>query len=303
MSTLSYHLKDLKTRKIIKKVGYGVWEICDENYMLKLQEVRIGAGRRCGQVINPLPEKFKNFSASKEVRGHAFRFSVKLPKIERWLQRKQRFGQLGIEFTTIAGGEVILLKGHKVKVFDGSLDIYFAEGWSSFSNDAKVCYLDAIYELERILVGFENKLNVSIRYQGKFKFRPSRQHYSLIRNELAKDFEERKDKLRILAEDGTTWLLIDNSFQLNELETQHTITAQDDNKVVKDDFNALKYKGLSREYLASAINALIEDRKFYAENNRKHVCVIDKLGESVDENTKSIKELKDTIIGLKKKNI
>ena len=130
---------------------------------------------------------------------------------------------------------------------------------------------------------------------GFSNFSVCRQHYSLVKNAIAKDYLNRKDKLHVWDKDGKLWLLIDNSFNLEELENVHTKTSKDDNKIVQDDFNSLKERGLSRDFLANCIDDLIKDRAYHAENMRSHVKAIQKLGDEAENLGRVIKELKNQI--------
>ena len=93
---------------------------------------------------------------------------------------------------------------------------------SYFAQEPLQAFRMAFFDCVRLLVGLENLFH--IRNTGGFKInsnywiKPSRHHYSLINNELAKKLNQDKVKLEIRDEKNKIWMLIDNSFNLNECE-------------------------------------------------------------------------------------
>lgn len=81
----------------------------------------------------------------------------------------------------------------------------------------------------------------------------------------------------------------DNSKGSPEFEAINPKFAVSDSEHIENDIISLIDKGLSRDYLASAINSLIEDRKYYADNLKSHVSAINTLGSSVNELKETIK--------------
>jgi hypothetical protein len=227
-----------------------------------------------------------------EVRGHGFRFLVRIPKEKFWKNRRELMLQKKIKFRVIPHGETILIRGHKVKLYNKSLDVYFARGWSSYADSAESSWKNALVELKAILVDFENLFDFKL---GKVEWRVCKQHYSLVKNALARDYLFKKEKLHVWAKDGKLWMLIDNSFNLEECETVHTKSARDDNRKVQDFFNGVKDTGITPQFILQGFDNLIKDRQYvdvqlkqYAENIKTHIEAIQKLGDGVERLTKEI---------------
>jgi len=83
----------------------------------------------------------------------------------------------------------------------------------------------------------------------------------------------------------------DNSKGSPEFEAINPKFAVSDSEHIEKDIISLIDKGLSREFLASAINSLIEDRKYYADNLKSHVSAINTLGSSVNELKEVVKNI------------
>jgi len=97
----------------------------------------------------------------------------------------------------------------------------------------------AIIDFLKIIKKIEIILKSSLTNYGKYKFRVTRQHYAIMKNALAKQYLDKKKKLYCYTGRGL-WLLIDNSYNLKELETLHPDTADDDNEKVQEFFNGIK---------------------------------------------------------------
>jgi len=284
-TALSYHLKKLKASGSISKVGYGVWKThgFDEKRSSNFA-VRGSAGFIRAQQTSSNYGFIKK--SAKEVRGHGFRFNVKLPFFSRWSERKEWMRKKNIDFKSVPYGESIEIRGHRVKIFSRSLDIYFSSSWSYFGNDAEGVFQYAILELNSILTSFENIFNVSLGSKRRWKI--SRQHYALVRNALARDYLLKKKKLNVYNEDGSLWFVIDNSYHLEEAETVHAGSAVDDNVKVQNFFNGVKNTGITPEFIMNSFNELIDDRKYYSESMREY-------GENMKSHIGAIKTLDNQI--------
>jgi len=279
---LNRYIMRLKVCKAISKVSYGVWQT---HGIDRLKEVN----RSKHITARPSSHFISSTVCEGGVRGHAFRFSVVLPRVSGWFDRRRFFRLKKIPFKSIPYGESLEIRGHRVKVFDRSLDVYFYPGWSAFSDDAEVSYAYAVLELNHVLTRFENLVGVNVR---PYRFSVSRQHYSLVKNALAKQYLKDRVKLEVFNPDGSKWFIIDNSYHLEEAESCHKEDARTDTRKVQDFFNGVKQTGITPGFILQGFDSLIKDRQFYAENNRKHVEVIGALGDSVKELTRVVKGLK-----------
>ncbi len=75
----------------------------------------------------------------------------------------------------------------------------------------------------------QNDLQITLVKPRAQNIKLVKQHFAEVGNELATECETTGEKIRVQAtEDGKVWLVIDNSFNLRELETQHPQTAAED---------------------------------------------------------------------------
>lgn len=103
--------------------------------------------------------------------------------------------------------------------------------------------------------------------------------------------------IKVIDKNNEIRFISDNSKGNPEFEAINTKFAISDSEAIEKDTLELVDKGLSRDFLARAINSLIEDRKYYAENLRSHVEAINTLSDSIKEFKKEVR--KDKVKKLK----
>jgi hypothetical protein len=229
--SLQYYLSSLKADFKIRKLGYGTWEVLTEDIQKRSKNQLTN---RSAQLSKSLDKYKPDF-----VRGHAFCFTVTVPKDTRgWANRREILARQGIIFKVLAniygGAERLIFKGKKVIFTNSSIIVYEPASFlASTSQDSKDL---ALASFKDFIASLENLIGANL---GNYRFKVSRQHYALIKNALAMQYDREGNKLKVY-EDGQLWFLIDKSLNINEAETVHPRTADIDNKVVQDFFNSLK---------------------------------------------------------------
>jgi len=278
---ISYYLRKLEALGLISKVGYGTWEVKNTSTKEVKKTSKVG---NVGGAL--LPDR---------VRGHAFVFRLQLPKsFKGWSGREGVFKKEGIPFEDLVIGGVkrgqkLVFKGRKVHLFKSSIVIY--EKASFLADTAKDSQAGAINDFISFVKSLESYLKASFTQGGKYKFKVSRQHYSLVKNALAKQYNESGEKLRVYAENGL-WLIIDNSYNLDECETVHSKTSVSDNKKVQDFFNGLKeYDDFTPQFVVKTMVGIQENQQVFADNMKSHIQAIKDIGKAVNELKEVIKRL------------
>lgn len=291
--TLQYHLNKLKQAGAITKIGYGVWEVSD-NVILEHE-----TSKKSSQVGKPNTPTYKQTNLYLfEVRGHAFVFTLRFQAgLRNWTNTKR---EAYLERNNIAykplniggGGQRIIYKGHKTWLTNKSVILYDTNSY--FAKEAQAAKSHAIYNFIKKIKGLERllKADFTIKAGTQYKFKVSRQHYALVKNALAQQYNEADEKLEIYTEKGL-WFLIDNSFNLNEAETVHSETADTDNKKVQDFFNSLKGQpnGITIDSLLQLSESIQQNQLLFSENALAHVEVIKRLGLSVETLNELLTEL------------
>jgi len=276
---VSYFVGKLKKAGCIEKVGYGVW-----NYLKPLNKskktVVIGRNSRGGLKSNT-------------IRGHGFLFKLDLPNpFRNWNKREQILKDLKIKYDPyfvggVKRGQRITTQKTKIALTDKSILINFPESY--IAETPILARKDAVARFLRVVRHLERLMRANFSQFGKYKFRVSRQHYALIKNSLARQYlddEYNKKKLQIYSGRGL-WLLIDNSYNLQELEAVHKNTAVKDSTKVQEFFNGLDMvEGYTPQFVMKAIAKNTEHLEFHAENMRSHVKAVQQLGANVDNQNK-----------------
>lgn len=302
---LYYYRKQLSTLGFIKYSSYGIWEIAKEWNEEELEKGKKEVKKTTRIGVRQL-EEVKN---KQEIRGHAFQIKLKLPeKYKNWEKREKVFEHIGLNYDPlevggIKRGQQAEINGKRVHFYNKSIVISLDEDY--LFKTAKEAKSYALVDFLKVIKRLERMFNNSpLSLFGKYKIKVTRQHYAIIRNALARQYLNEEKKLHVYTSKGL-WLLIDNSFKLEELETVHKDSADEDNEKVQDVFNNIKKE--NRETLnemthgnvkaalsesAKQIKQNAENQAYHAENLRSHVESIQKLGAGVEKLTSIIEELK-----------
>lgn len=295
-SALQYHLTILKRQGCIRKVGYGTWEVLDTP---KRSTVFAASKRHVAKEVQKEVQTFAKDNLTRftqdAIRAHAFVFTLQVPKsLRNWnnAKREQYLEAHDIPFVHLnigGSGQRILVKDRKVWLTNPSIIIYdkasyFAEVAIDAKNTAIATHLSIIKHIERLL-------HVDFQIGSDYKFKVSRQHYAMIYNALAKQYDEDGQKMEIRTDKGV-WFLIDNSYKLHEAETVHPTTAMSDSKKVQDFFNSLKGNPLTTDFIFEVMGGIqqnqqtiTENQMLYANNIESHIGVIKELGRGVRDLT------------------
>lgn len=250
----------------------------------------------------PLPYGLSKSVHSDMVRGHNIVFTLSVPKIKNWNKRRELLVEKKISFKRVGvnwEGESIIVDKTKVWLTPTSVVFYMPH---FLGQDAHAVFKEATeYLLLTLIPAVERTLGTSLRQEGGYKVRVSKQHYGLVKNALAEQYHNEKKKLFVRDQSGL-WLLIDNSLNLKELETVHSKTAREDNIVVQDFFNDLKdhpilpseIKGGFGEF-HKALTEMSGQFKNYNENIILHLAVLKKIGEASEEQLKTMKAIQETL--------
>ena len=286
LSRLSYHLSSLKIKGMIKKKGYGVWEIDP-----------IGEAKRTSNSSN-----IANSQVSNSVRGHAFIWKVQARKLKN-LDWKKLLNERKIlyEEKGLAKYPRIMIKGKKVIL--GKKNIVIYEPNSFFARNSIESRKYAVFSLLETLRTLEDTLGIQIR---GFRFTPTKEHFSLIKNELARQCNKEGEKINIFNEKGH-WLSIDDSYNLEELETLGIM----ENKPMETNLELQKWWNEQKEtkfqvsptFILNTMNGIQQNQLVFAENMRSHIKAVQDLGKGVNQLVKITREIKEENKHLKQRRL
>jgi hypothetical protein len=259
---LQYYLSSLKKQNVIKKVGYGTWQVIPSG------ELKIIAHKGSSQL--------------KEVRGHAFIWKIKPKKKFDWielLKNKQiEYETKGLKDTPriILNNKKVWLGMNYITIFEPKLNSFFAVNPIEAKKEAIFSLLDTIKLIQEIIGEF------------KYTFTCKRQHYGFINNKEAIYFERKGEKILIKNEKGY-WFSIDYSQNLyKEAETIHERDA---------DIDGLGYQGLMNSHEHTDFKVTPD---FILQGFQTLTQASQKNNESVNTLVNQQKELPMVIKGLEK---
>jgi len=195
---LNYYLRRLKENGLIIKKGKGWYEIVKGSKN---------------------STKYGVLLKQDNIRGHAYVWNINLSKeIDGWNQRIEILKQKRVNFKLIgAKGTTPRIKilGRKVWLCNNHLRVFDKKDSSYYGNNAKESRYIALNEIKLIVGILNKKLGVFLK-PTDITFR--KEHYALIKNDLAIE-ENRKGNIIRISDENGEWLLIDDSLgQGGELE-------------------------------------------------------------------------------------
>ena len=289
-TTIQYHLSMLKQAGLIEKIGYGVWEIIKEFDKKEVQKTTRVTSRQLGVNLNLFKQD--------RVRGHAFQFKINLPELRNWKNREKLFLKKDIKFEPliiggINRGQKLEFKGRKIWLTNKSIVIY--EKSSYLADTSKESQERAIQDMLALMKSLEKHLQANFKTGRYYKFKVSRQHYSLVKNALAQQYDKEGNKLQVYNEDGL-WFLIDNSFNLHEAETVHPKTSVDDNRKVQNYFNGVKkFEDYTPQFVVNSMQGIQNNQLVFAENMKSHIKAIQDISSATKILSEEIIKLGKTI--------
>jgi len=243
---VSYYIRKLKDEGLIRKIGYGVWEL-----------------------------NFDSTKVGHSVRGHSFMWKIKLPKQYNW-EKILKSKNINYKLIGLKETPRIIYKERKIWLGKKNLIVYEPESFFGFNSiESKKL---AIYRLLKLLTTLENKLGTTFKQEEGYLFKVARQHYSLIKNSLAIQCNETGQKIQVYNRKGL-WFLVDNSYNLEEAETVHPESSLIDNLGIQKYFNSHKDTGfkVTPEFVLKGFDNILKIQNVHAQNIVKHQKVLDEM--------------------------
>jgi biotin operon repressor len=265
---LNYYIRRLKDLGFVEKKGYGVWEVLrskkdDLEHTIKWND--------------------------KKIRGHAFIWKIKSKQFN-WIELLTKNK---INYSLVRGYTPrIFINNQKVWLAKDSIIIY--DNRSFYGQNAIESRKYAVFGLKSVIDTLQKQLNISL---GKYLFKPTREHYGMIKNELARQYNDKGDKLIVKDDLDGDWLWIDDSEgMLGELETGGKRITKDRaglNLEVQKWYNDMKKTNfqVTPTFILSAMNGIQQNQLVFDRNMKSHLEVLNKIGKAVEELTEAIKKL------------
>jgi biotin operon repressor len=287
---LNYYLRLLKQKGLIINKSQGLWEVTELSKNSSVYE-------------NLLPKDF--------TRGHAYIIEIKLPKeIKDWDKRIEILEKSNINYKLVGAmkniprikvlGRKVWLCNNHIRIFDKKEESYYGDN----SIEARKKAFWVFYKIMGIL---ENKLGFSLK---PFDFEWKKEHYALIKNDLAIQQNQKGEIWRISDETGE-WMLIDDSLEKGgELELVGKKAFLNNPKLSKY-WNANKETNfeVDAKFTLNAFNEqnkqiqqVTQNQLIFAENMKSHISAVQDLGSGVKSLTKQIKQLTNQVLRLEEEN-
>jgi len=220
----------------------------------------------------------------KEIRGHAFIWKIEFFKNYQWEEIVRKYRKKKLTFNIIGNYKKTIrtiLNNRKIWLTKRGLIIY--EPLSFMGRSSFEVKGQAVYEMDKLIKSLLKELGLKI---SPYRFTTSREHYAIVRNALARQYNDKKEKMIIRDQQGTAWLWIDHSHGEEELETNEAVV----NRQVQNHWNSHKKHGfkIDADFItenfkesANQIKKNADNLGYHAENMRSHVLAVRELGDGV----------------------
>lgn len=217
----------------------------------------------------------------KKIRGHAFIWKIKPRRNYDWkivLERKN------IRYNLVRGLiPRIFIKDKKIWLGKESITIY--ENKSFYGKNAIESRKYAVFELQETMRELKRQLGIDFKYF----FKPVREHFGMIKNELARQCNKNNEKIIVRDTLDGEWLWIDDSQgMLGELETGGKGFTKDraaQNIEVQNWYNDMKETNfkVTPSFLLETFGKIAETQVLDKQNIRLHQKVLREMSETLKE--------------------
>lgn len=178
--------------------------------------------------LNRVEKSQPTFKPLNQIRLHAQEFNIKI------LYKGEKYIRI------FKSANLINIDGNSIRLYTNSIEVY--SGQSFYSEDEQKATADSMKYFTRLFARLEHELKIIILKPRTRNIKLVNAHYAETNNELAKECENKAEKIRIYTnDDGKLWFLLDNSLNLHESEAVHPHTSkQDMQEAVRPFFNDLR---------------------------------------------------------------
>jgi hypothetical protein len=221
------------------------------------------------------------FSEPLRMRLHGQEWNIKIiQKSEKYIKSRQN-------------ANTIIIDGNTIRLYQDAIEIY--SGQSFYEKDENRATAVSLAYWERFFARLEHEFGVILIKPRVQNINLVNQHYGETNSSMAKDHLERKEKIKIQTEDdGKLWFIVDNSWNLKEMETIHPETAKDDMTKVQKQLNDWRsHDPPTNSELALHIGGLVQTQTMFQDNIKTHFEVLTGIKDAIKELRDEIKHKKD----------
>jgi len=228
--SMNYHVRKLKEANLVEKLGYGVWKILED-----LDEKELKKRTKKTTIVTTTIASRK-FTKNKTIlRLHSLMFKLNLPNFQYWHRRTSYLDKKQIRYYSFRGNrQSIIHKGVKFHLNSNSITFYCPESINIYGKTARDCNSRAFNWAKKQVLSFSSYLGIDFKKGGKWSLELVRKEIEEVNNELAKDYQDKKEKLEIW-DKNDLWLIADKSLRTDNLEFKNN------EKCLKDADKITKY--------------------------------------------------------------
>jgi len=162
------------------------------------------------------------------IRLHGIEFNIKIISNSDYYRRIQK------------ATPTLNIEGNIIRLYKESLEVYQSKEQFFYGNDASTATRSALDYFKSLFQKIEHRLKILIVKSDSKNIQIVNNHYSEVHNEIAKEANNKRIKIQFKGKDNKIWFQIDDSFNLDEAEFIHPLTAKVDIDRVKRHWDDLR---------------------------------------------------------------
>jgi len=231
------------------------------------------------------------------IRLHNLTFSVLIPRISRWKDRDKFLTLKHIDFQTIDMGtwktQQIIIDNRKIWLNPKKIIFYMDDYYADTPLEA---FSEALNELKTLVSKIEKRFKIRLVFNNSIDFEVGRQHYALIKNQLAKKYNKEKKKLFVYDSENKLRLLIDDSLKLNEFEAVDPKESRIDSTIVQGHFkDIIEKKHYKPSTTKEMIDNTVENLNRLTEQNLSFSNNIGRYNKNIELHLGVLTDMKNTL--------
>ena len=307
-----------KTLKIAEKTVYNSKRKYEKQGLINKNRTLTSAGKRTWETSCEDPSFMGNHHENVEpndIRLHWLKYKIKIlrkPKTWNTVKNRHKFlSRKDIKIKTVNKG---FYKTEKIIMDDWWVELNKDYALFQLPNvhgkTAYDAYAKSVHKLREFAIEIQKQCGIQLLNRQHMEFEVVSNHYALIKNALAKEYNSSKQNLLVFDDEGKLRLLIDNSENLDEIEAVHGKKGKEDSHKVqtyfKDVIDEAHYRpseakqkidrleGASAQF-AEGLHQFQNNLQDYNKNLNLHMDVQNNQNKNLALMTEVLKDLKRTL--------
>lgn len=235
---------------------------------------------------------FIGFRNKKRYHNIAYKIEIK-EKSRNWDQKRSSFTLLSAWNKRVdlknTYYDLFSMGNVKIKTTTRSIILYLPAIYGDTVEDCVVRSMDMLFDK---LPEVENLFKIRLIKNKTANITLISQECARLQDAFARIYSSEGKKLQVKDAKGNVWLLIDMSYNVNELETVSNKSADEDMVIVDTFYNDLRRNPTTFGEVLDVVNGIVKNQAIFDANMKSHIEAVKQLGRAVNLLTEKIEKFK-----------